>query len=340
MQIRYRILNADDEITFCNLHKDEKEKVHEVVSESMRVGVGRAGTMKAGAVRVYGFTSDKDYVASSQKFRTALTVIKDSSETINDIVLASRQAINKSTGRLLHNLTSLNAHNIQEIYSLLPQEMLANRTSGQVRLVEDLIKKQMRDTALALLRIAKNNAAMKTEFAVFNKLFDKNPKLQKKSHNVHKVLMNVFYIFFADFTDKDVKVEVACEGIKTAYFDYESIHVALFQVIENAVKYIQPKTNLSVCIYESEDTIAMAFEMISLQIKSSEQQQIFDEGYSGTYSEKTGKSGSGIGLSRARDILELNSASIEVNFDPKTQHNLLGVPYQTNTFLISLPRKR
>jgi K+-sensing histidine kinase KdpD len=218
--------------------------------------------------------------------------------------------------------------------------MLAKRTSGQVRLVEELITKQMRDTALALLRIAKNNAAMKTEFAVFNKLFEDNPKLQKKSHNVHKVLMNVFYIFFADFTDKEVKVEVICDGTQTAYFDYESIHVALFQVIENAVKYIKPKTNLSANIYESGDEIIVAFEMISLQIKSTEQRQIFDEGYSGTYSEKTGKSGSGIGLSRARDILELNSARIEVSFDPRTQHNVLGVPYQTNTFLIGLPRKR
>lgn len=340
MHVRYRIVNENNEITFCNLHKDEKDRVHEVVSESMRVGAGRAGTMSTGKARIYGFTSDRDFVASSQKFRTALTVIKDSSESINDIVLASQLAINKSTSRLLHNLTSLNAHNIQEIYSLLPQEMLAKRTSGQVKLVEELVKKQMRDTALALLRIAKNNAAMKTEFAVFTKLFDKNPKLQKKSHNVHKVLMNVFYIFFADFTDKDVKVEVECDGIQTAYFDYESIHVALFQVIENAVKYVKPKTNLSVRIYESDDMIAMAFEMISLEIKSNEQKQIFDEGYSGTYSEKTGKSGSGIGLSRARDILELNSASIEVDFDPESQHNLLGVPYQTNKFLIKLPRKK
>ena len=71
-----------------------------------------------------------------------------------------------------------------------------------------------------------------------------------------------------------------------------------------------------------------------------EQKLIFDEGFSGTYSEKTGKSGSGIGLSRARDILGLNSASIEVNFDPKTKHSLLGVPYQSNTFLIRLPRKK
>lgn len=340
MEIRYRIVNSENETTFCNLHTGEKAQVHEVLSESMRLGAARVGTMVTGSGRVYGFTSDKDYVASSQKFRTALSVIKDSAESITEMVSASRQAINKNTSRLLHNLTSLNAHNIQEIYSLLPQEMLAKRTSGQVKLVEELINKQMRDTALALLRIAKNNAAMKTEFAVFNKLFESNPKLQRKSHNVHKVLMNVFYIFFADFTDKDVKVEVECQGTQTAYFDYESVHVALFQVIENAVKYIQPKTDLYVCIYEIDDVVAVAFKMVSLQIQNGEQKLIFDEGFSGTYSQKTGKSGSGIGLSRARDILELNSASIEVNFDSKTQRSLLGVPYQTNTFLIKLPRKK
>ncbi|MEJ3595081.1 sensor histidine kinase [Pseudomonas bubulae] len=334
------ISNSENETIFCNLQAGEKDQIHEVVNESMRLGGARAGVMVKDGTKVYGFTNNKDYILSSQKFRTALSVIMDSAVTIGEVIAVSRQAVNKSTSRLLHNLTSLNAHNIQEIYSLLPQEMLAKRTSGQVRLVEDLVSKQMRDTALALLRIAKNNAAMKTEFSVFNKLFDSNPKLQRKSHNVHKVLMNVFYIFFADFTDKDVKVEVECEGIQMAYFDYESIHVALFQIIENAVKYIQPKTDLSVCIYELADEIVIDFKMISLQITSGERKLIFDEGFSGTYSEKTGKSGSGIGLSRAKDILLLNSASIEVDFDSSTQHTLLGVPYQNNTFLIRLPRKK
>tara|TARA_R110000851_G_C13038078_1_gene561872 strand:+ start:359 stop:1381 length:1023 start_codon:yes stop_codon:yes gene_type:complete len=340
MEIRYRIVNADNETTFCNLRAGEQVRIHEVLVESMRFGAVRAGTMSTKNGRIYGFTNNKDYVASSQKFRTALSVIKDNAENINEMIAASRQAINKNTSRLLHNLTSLNAHNIQEIYSLLPQEMLAQRTSGQVKLVEKLINDQKRDTALALLRIAKNNAAMKTEFAVFNKLFESNPKLQRKSHNVHKVLMNVFYIFFADFTDKEVKVEVECQGIQTAYFDYESVHVALFQIIENAVKYIQPKTNLLVHIYEDDDFVVVAFKMVSLQIQSGEQKLIFNEGFSGIYSQKTGKSGSGIGLSRAKAILELNSASIEIDVDPGTQHSLFGVPYQTNTFLIKVPCKK
>lgn len=340
MQIRYRIINPVNEVVFCNLSVDERELISVVVVESLKIGNSRAGLMKNGEMKVYGFTTDKDYIASSQKFRTALSVIKDSAYNIELVIADSRSSMNRNTSRLLHNLTSLNAHNIQEIYSLLPQEMLANRTSGQVKLVEGIISSQLRDAAFALLRIAKNNAAMKTEFAVFNKLFDSNPKLQKKSHNVHKVLMNVFYIFFADFTDKDVKVEVECDGVQTAYFDYESIHVALFQVIENAVKYIQPKTRLLVNIIESDEAISIRFEMISLQINRSEQKAIFDEGVSGYFSERTVKSGSGIGLSRARDILDLNSASIDVDFDSKTLHTVLGVPYQTNIFLIKLPRKK
>lgn len=131
-----------------------------------------------------------------------------------------------------------------------------------------------------------------------------------------------------------------CDGVQTAYFDYESIHVALFQVIENAVKYIQPKTRLLVSILQSDEVVSIRFEMVSLQINRGEQKTIFDEGVSGYYSEKTVKSGSGIGLSRARDILHLNAASIDVEFDSNTLHSVLGVPYQTNIFLIRLPRKK
>ncbi|WP_101208576.1 HAMP domain-containing sensor histidine kinase [Pseudomonas sp. 43NM1] len=339
MKIRYRILNASGNIIFCNLSANEIASIDSIETTSMRIATARAGVISNTHGKVYGFSEDKDYVASSQKFKSALNAINDCAPSVASIFEEAREAANKNTRRLLHNLTNLNAHNIQEIYSLLPQEMLANRTSGQVSLVEELIKKDMRDSALAFLRIAKNNAAMKTEFSVFNKLYDKNPKLQKKSHNVHKVLMNVFYIFFSDFTDKDVKVTVECEGIKTAYFDYESIHVALFQVIENSVKYIKPRSDLLVKIIEADQFICIRFQMNSLQIQDSELGRIFEEGFSGGLSEKTGKSGSGIGLSIAKDILVLNAASIEVEVKHDSLSELFGIPYQLNIFTIKLPRK-
>lgn len=196
-----------------------------------------------------------------------------------------------------------------------------------------------RDTALALLKIAKNNAAMKVEFSVFRKLFDSNPDLRIWPHNVHKVLMNVFYLFFPDFTDKEVKVVVG-DSIDTACFDYESLHVALYHLIENAAKYIKPKTELSVSIEKTIENIEVHMDMISVQIKDSEKDRIFEEGVSGELPGRIGKAGDGIGMNRAKKIIDLNSGSISVKPYTATAEVVMGVTYQRNVFSITLPRKR
>ena len=79
---------------------------------------------------VIAFSSTKDYIKSSKKFSTALDVILNSTEMVNQVVKEARASINKSTSRLIHNLTSLNAHNIQEIYSLIPQENVSQKIGG------------------------------------------------------------------------------------------------------------------------------------------------------------------------------------------------------------------
>ena len=338
MEIRYRAYNNNEDIIFCNLESSDKLLLKDITAPSLKIGKERAGKITGKYGTVVGFTSDKDLLKSSSKFRTSLSVIGDSLKYLENIIKESNDKVNKSTSRLLHNLTSLNAHNIQEIYSLVPQDLLARKVSGQVRLVEKVIKQESRETALCLLRLAKNNIAMKTEFSVFNKLFDKNPNLQFKFHNVHKVMMNILYLFFADFTDKNVNVKIDCEGKKTAFFDYESIHVALFHLIENSVKYVQPNTELNIKIGEVNNQILISFEMDSIQITKEEVDFLFDEGVSGEYSKKSGKSGSGIGLSRAKNILELNSSSITLDIDEDSLHGYQSIPYQRNTFTIVLNR--
>lgn len=341
MEIRYRAYNNDEDIIFCNLESSERLSIEDITAPSLKIGNKRAGKITVKYGSVVGFTSNKDFIKSSSKFRTNLSVIGDSLKYLDTIIKKANDKVNKSTSRLLHNLTSLNAHNIQEIYSLVPQDLLARKVSGQVRLVENVIKQESRETALCLLRLAKNNIAMKTEFSVFNKLFDKNPNLQFKFHNVHnvhKVMMNILYLFFADFTDKNVNVKIDCEGKKTAFFDYESIHVALFHLIENSVKYVQPNTELNIKISEVNNQILISFEMDSIQITKEEVELLFDEGISGEHSKKSGKSGSGIGLSRAKNILELNSSSITLNIDEDSLHGYQSIPYQRNTFTIVLNR--
>lgn len=344
MDIRYRLTKSDSTIVFCNLNATDLSILHEVKSQSNKFhnGSTRAGTLANNKYKVAAFTKNKKYLSSSKIFKTELACILNSMDTINKIIEESESGSNKSTSRLIHNLTSLNAHNIQEFYSLVPQENVSKKMGKQVSYVRQIVEKEPKETALALLKMAKNNAAMKVEFSVFKKLFAPDPDLRATNHNVHKVLMNIFYLFFADFTDKDVKVIVG-DGDNnkyTAYFDYESIHVALYHMIENAAKYIKQNTTLSVGIINKADCLDIVLDMTSTLIKPEETEIIFEEGFSGKLAHQTGKSGDGIGLSRAKKILELNGGSLSVDPHFDTAEVVMGVTFQRNIFIMTLPLRK
>jgi len=329
---------------FSNLKDDDLRYLLAVDKPSTLIDISgktiRLGMVQTAHGSVYAITSDKDYIKSSRSFITEIHTLANTLEKFESITAAYKERINKSTKRLIHNLTTLNAHNIQEIYSLIPQELFTSKTVNLLKSVETIVESEKRDTALSLLKIAKNNAAMKSEFSVFNKLFDENPRLEKRNHNVHKVLMNVLYLFFPDFTDKNVRVNVSrdCNEAASALFDYDSIHVAFYHLFDNSVKYIKPDTELDINISELDLFVILEISMTSLQIGDHERERIFTEEYSGEFANKTAKAGNGIGMYQSRKILELNGSSISVDFDSKSLHEKMGVPYQTNVFRIKLNR--
>ena len=342
MSIRYRIQTSKEKVIFCGLLPYEATLIKNITSQSQKVGdIGiRAGILKNDSFTVYGFSSDPDFLKSSQKFKTQLNVILNTTDSIEEIIDTTKKSINKSTSRLIHNLTTLNAHNIQDIYSLIPQESVSGNMKKQISFAEDIVKKEPKETAITLLKVAKNNASMKVEFSVFKKLFDSNPELQIRKHNVHKVLMNMFYLFFPDFTDKNVKVIVGDESRHIAYFDYESIHVALYHLIENSSKYIKPNSTLKIDICNNGIHSQISMDMMSTEIKENEVEQIFLEGVSGALPTKIGKAGEGIGMYMAKKIIELNSGFITVTPYPNTLEETLGFKFQRNVFTINLPNSK
>lgn len=335
---RYHLLDSNERVIFSDISPKERELIGEVHLPSILLLEGRlrGGVMLSKSGTVFGFSNDQGYLRSTKKFRTTLEVILNSIDFVVDAVRTHSESTNANTRRLIHNLTSLNAHNIQEIYSLVPQELLASKSSGHIAEVQRIVSESPRDVALALLAIAKTNLSMKTEFSVFKNLFNSQPSLQRKKHVVHKVLMNVLYLFFPDFTDKDVHVYVT-ESTLSAWFDYESFHVALYHLIDNASKYVRPHSDVNIVIEDRNEWVVLSFKMRSLKILKNEVPKLFDEGFSGGLAEKTGKSGSGIGTSLIKKVVELNHGTVHVKIYPETSETLMGIEYQDNVFEVVLP---
>ena len=238
--------------------------------------------------------------------------------------------------RIIHNLKSINAHAMQELYALVPQEQLIKNVRENSKIVESAIKKDVRQAALTFFRMAKFNLSIKAEFSIYEKLLQggEKLKLEKRNHNIRDVIMIVLYMFFNDFNEKDVYIDIE-EYYEKVYVDFESVQVAIYHIIENAAKYIAPKTNANITFKIEKHTQYIIFAMTSLYINQDEEFEIFNEGYSGIVAKQLKKAGKGIGMYRAKRLIELNNGTLTVEAGEAIKIN--GIDYANNKFIIALP---
>lgn len=342
----YEFKNPSGKIILTNLENNciscssKCKSESQVVSCELNNKKRRQGIKTSKYGTVYLCSNNENLLNSSRLFKEKLVARLDTLEVLSHAQLQIEERHQKQVKRLVHNLTTLNAHCLQEIYSLAPQEKLAEAKQDQrTQIIEHYINAEVNIAAQAFSRILKNNSLMKVEFSVFNKLYETQPRLDKRSHQIRKVVLNVLHVFFPDFTDKEV--EVIVENFEEKInFDYESITVVLMHLIENATKYICPKTKLYIKFYSTAEEVKISFEMISLKINEVEKEHIFEEGFSGKISTSLGWAGKGIGLFLVKQLLTINSGHIviQINLDPKKAVKQMGVDFESNCFILSLPK--
>ncbi|EGR3413430.1 sensor histidine kinase [Vibrio parahaemolyticus] len=287
-------------------------------------------------------TTDSDYCKSRRVFEKHLLMLVETIEPIKTLSEQANKELRLSTHRLIHNLTSINAHNIQEIYGQFPQDLISGSGKKNINLISDMLIQKPKPVAKTILRLAKNNAAMKAEFAVFKRLYDKNLEVSMNYHKVHRVLMNILYTFFPDFTQKRVNV-VVHDSNELAYMDYDTFHVAMFHMLDNAAKYTKNDSQFDIFITKGGDYTNIAFEMDSILIEDNEIEHIYQEGYSGKSAHLLFKSGQGIGMARVREMLDLNQGKINiVKNGPIESVDTLGleINYQRNIFNLQFLAKK
>lgn len=146
-------------------------------------------------------------------------------------------------------------------------------------------------------------------------------------------------MFFADFTEKNVYVEVE-NYFEKAYFDFESVQVAIYHIVENAAKYVKPNSVVNVRFGNNNDGHYVLFEMDSLYVYPEERTKVNVEGYSGKIAREIGKSGNGIGMSRISRLLALNKILFETEFGDEYEE-VNSVLYACNMFAIkNIPFER
>lgn len=250
------------------------------------------------------------------------------------------QKHNSQTEELIHNLTSLNTYNIQDIHSLIPESLLSKNINEQQKTVKHIIHEKPNVTADTLLRIIKNNLSMKIEFSVFEKTHQQYPSVQKMEHDVRSLIVSILKIFMQEFDDKKIVLSLAASE-KSIYIDYESFAVSLYFILENAVKYCLRGSYLFIRFQEEQKCFSIIFDMMSLRIEDDEIEQICTFGYRAPNAASVNKKGKGIGMYRVLKTLKLNDAHLEIipRVSNKTK-NIRDIVYENNIIKIKISNQQ
>lgn len=290
--------------------------------------------VKAGSVFLCGagygkntlFSYDLDCLSSSL---STLSHIED------DIEKYKKEEYVARIRRVFHNVRTINAHALQEMRALIPEQVLRQHKSKSVEEVESLVESRPNDTALALFRISKDLNEIKSEFSIYTRLINGDQHIDKRPYNIRDIIMLVVYPFFEDFKKKDVVVN-ADLFYGSVPVDFETFQVAIYHIIENASKYIRPHTNVQISFSKGNGRQIIDIEMTSLHIDSNEVETIFFEGYSGQEAIRSKLNGDGIGLYRAKRFIELNGGALDV-YPGEEVEEYKGSMFSFNRFVLSIP---
>ncbi len=286
-------------------------------------------------------SSQKNHVQSPAQFKIYLEARLGLLSDLNKYRAMIKASLSEDFGRLVHNLTSLNAHNSQELYAVVPQEIATKNLKNCINTICKMISSDPMSAARAFFQVQKNCAAIKTEFDVYRKLYIGSGYLTQEIHAIHPVILNVFYTFFQDFADKRVYVDVK-ETTESVLIDYETVRVALYHLFQNAAKYVCPTTVIYVEFNRNALKIEISLNMISLPLTNKDMEHIWEEGYSGELAREFKLNGEGRGMTIVKKALEINGGSINIKRDIVAHNRKLyeGVAYVNNHFEITLPRSK
>ena len=279
------ILDATGRVVFSQLEAECDNNCFAMLNGvekcSLNSKLRKKGKLSLQNGTIFLCTDDPDKIKSKRVFQKTIQFYGEmlaSYIDIRDEVLKRTQIENN---RLIHNLTTLNSHIIQEIYNIAPMDALTGGPKNQISELENAISSNPKKSAHAALKILKNAIAGRAEMQIVRRLRSGSmTSLNQRVHNIHKVVKNVLITFFQDFQEKRVQINLGDCHINVL-FDYECLSVALYRLFENSIKYCKENSIFQINFEEHDRHVYIYMKMESLPILLEEKEAIFDEGVSG-----------------------------------------------------------
>lgn len=299
----------------------------------------RRGVYRKGGFEIY--ICSNDTVRAKRLFSNSLDVITNFATEIDRSKNALQVESFKNIERLIHNLKTYNAHCIQLADIILEPNPARKGVNEQLSSIVSFLREDPEKAALYLLKIIKNNKFIQGEISIYDTLLkSETSSLNTNNHQIHRLLKGVLSIFFEEFQEKNVLINLN-NTIEEVMVDYQTFICSLNLLFENAVKYICPGSTIEIFFSPGPSKVIVTIEMTSLQIMEQEKSDILHEGVSGFYAKKLGLSGKGLGMSLITQLLQLNSCHLTItpNIKPDMKTRIHGIPYERNLFVLEIPKK-
>lgn len=113
--------------------------------------------------------------------------------------------------------------------------------------------------------------------------------------------------------------------------DVEKLSRVFNNLIKNALSYSLPKTTIIVDYYLTNNTINISIKNKCKRLTQEELSNIFEKFYKCDLSRNSGRGGSGLGLSIAKEIIELHNGNVLVNQDKDIIEFIVQLPILINS---------
>jgi signal transduction histidine kinase len=289
---------------------------------------------KSGTYSGYFLSVNKKLLSRKKFFDESVQLTFNTLRTTLISLEEERKSRLEQNEEFLHNVISLNSFGIQDLFDLIPQNILTENLFNQEKVVSEIINKKKDETISVLLNLIKYSLASKVEFSVFDRLNNQSSFKTFQVFPIRKVFLTVLQIFMKEFKSESLTIELA-KNERMLRIDYDSMLVSLYYLFENALKYSCPITTIKINFEEHRDHFIAKISMISISIDDDEIDKLTVRGHRSDTAKLIHSKGQGLGMYRIKKTLKVNNAEMLITpriNDYKTIHK--GVKYEGNEFKI------
>lgn len=174
-----------------------------------------------------------------------------------------------------------------------------------------------------------------SEFFEITKFNLQNIRLEKETINLSLMLEQIMDEFYAVFADNNLTGNIYTEEDLMVEGDPDKLARVFDNLLRNAVAYSYRGTNIDVRAYGEGVAVVIVFSNQGEPIPKQKLQTVFEKFYRADNSRSSQTGGAGLGLSVAKEIVELHEGTIEAFSDiqstrfvhwRKTCRNIMAVP--------------